>query len=116
MPGYPISSWLLKHRTTVSTVHAHVGAGSTISRRVNVVSIVSEERHGSVMEKSSDGVLFVQPSLTITEKFLGSCKLETPPVTCITTPPKKPKAGVPVQGRHAGKQGNIRTKVIYYLA
>ena len=67
--------------TTVSTAHAHAGAGSTISRRVNAVSIVSEERHGSVMEKSSDGVLFVQPSLTITE-VLGI--LQNPPETCIT--------------------------------
>ena len=48
MPGYPVPSWLLKHGTTVSTAHAHGGAGSTISRRVNAVSIVSEERHGSV--------------------------------------------------------------------
>ena len=41
------------------------GAGNTISNTFFI--IVSLERHGSVMKEDSEGVLFVQPSITITE-------------------------------------------------
>ena len=58
------------------------------------------------MEEGSEGVLFVQPSLTITE-VVGI--LQNPPETCITAPPQKPKAGQVFlyKGGNAGKQGNI---------
>ena len=58
------------------------------------------------MEKP-EGVLFVQPSLTITE-VLGI--LQNPPETCITDPPQKPKAGQVFlyKADNAGKQGNIK--------
>ena len=71
-----------------------------------VFIIVSLERHGSAMEEDSEGVLFVQPSITISEALVI---LQHPPETCITAPPQKPKAGQVFlyKADNAGKQGNI---------
>jgi len=61
------------------------------------------------MEKTSEGVLFVQSSLAVTEVLEI---LQNPPETCITAPPQKPKAGQVFlyKADNAGKQGNIKIK------
>ena len=76
--SHPVPATKIRDETFVTTRphHARAGAGILFLDMSNIVLIVSLERQCSAMEEGSEGVLFVQPSLAITEfwEFQAGCE------------------------------------------